>query len=225
MAPRRAWAGHGRFSRALSQWQTGISPVYNASLNGHFEVSRAWSLSFALSPASICLRGQDGLSPVHMASRKGHIDVVRLLIGAGADINAINKVEIHTKIHTHKNIQPIPIPHARTNARTHARTYTLTHKLLLDGRQIKSAPAAARAARFGGGVAALWGSSGSATAHAGGVRPRAAAGCWPCGRRRSLRVMGRRQRPAPAPATCAHLLAVAWTAGGPAACSRAVWGR
>ena len=37
---------------------------------------------------------QDGWSPLMKASEKGHLDVVVTLIGAGADVNLTNKVDL-----------------------------------------------------------------------------------------------------------------------------------
>ena len=37
---------------------------------------------------------QDGWSPLMKASEKGHLDVVVTLIGAGADVNLTNEVDL-----------------------------------------------------------------------------------------------------------------------------------
>jgi ankyrin repeat protein len=55
------------------------------------------------------LRGQNGDTSLMFASAHGHVEVVRVLIDMGANLEAVNKVRIHS------------------HATTHARSQTLTH--------------------------------------------------------------------------------------------------
>ena len=43
-----------------------------------------------------CLIPQSAYSPLHLAAENCHFEIVEILVRAGADINAVNKVQLYT---------------------------------------------------------------------------------------------------------------------------------
>ncbi len=62
---------------------TGESPLYIASQNGHIDVVK----ELVASGAQIDLQENTGTSPLYIASQNGHIDVVKELVASGAQID------------------------------------------------------------------------------------------------------------------------------------------
>ena len=55
------------------------------------------------SPHALCLSiVQDGYTALHVAAKVGHLDMVQVLIQAGCDVNAVDKVSHFMLTHDNK---------------------------------------------------------------------------------------------------------------------------
>ena len=68
--------------------QEGATALYIASLKGHLQIAEA----LVRRGASVHLADKNGATPLHMISEHSDAAIARLLLDAGADVNAVNQV-------------------------------------------------------------------------------------------------------------------------------------
>jgi ankyrin repeat protein len=64
---------------------TGLTTLHFAAFNGDVECVK---LCFELVHANVDVRSDDGFTPLHLASLNGHVDAARVLLDAGAFVDA-----------------------------------------------------------------------------------------------------------------------------------------
>eukprot|EP00959_Pyramimonas_sp_CCMP1952_P043100 901702-Pyramimonas_sp.AAC.1 len=75
--------GVDSIKRGGAQDNDGVSPLYNAARNGHFETVD----SLVRAGAFVDLCDNFGSSPLHISAAYGHVDIVETLLNGGANVH------------------------------------------------------------------------------------------------------------------------------------------
>ena len=70
--------------RHKSQDQYGLTPLYEASEQGHLDIARF----LAEHATNVSVKDQGGSTPLDLASEQGHLDIARFIVEHGANAAA-----------------------------------------------------------------------------------------------------------------------------------------